>query len=276
MPKMTKCHELIPIFDKYINCNLSELENDVLKKKIDTDDVYWECWNHYRWERSRNSVDLSELEEYLGSEFIWGFDSSWDLANKWYLEKRDTINKINSFYSKNKSYLYNLIIWEASGQRPKYVESISEIINELKISTICDFGCGVGTDGLKLMNLDKEVIFCDINVECINFLKWRLRKRNIDAEVIPPQELQSYSFDTLWLMDVIEHLPHPIENIIGQSLMNVKNLIYDSQSTDFAGGRHPFHMNHTKEYLDNIWREYNFIPYKRVGTINILKKRIIS
>jgi SAM-dependent methyltransferase len=275
MADFIDCEALKAEFEKYINKQLLEPDLSHLKNKLNSNMDYWKCWNRFRWERAQNSIDMGELADYLGPNFIWGFDSSWALAHEWNSETRNSADQIEAFYRDNKNYLYNLVIWEASGQRPDYVGATAELLDELNVSTICDFGCGVGTDGLKFLRLGKDVIFCDINNACLEFVRWRLRWRGLIARVYDPDGIGDSLFDTLWIMDVIEHLASPIDQILAHALSTAKVLIYDSEATDLADGRHPFHIEHSEKYVNGVWEKFGFVPYKKLSTLNILSKQII-
>jgi hypothetical protein len=264
------CVSLKPMFEKYISRGLLEPDLSWLENQLSSNVDYWNCWNQFRWERARGSVDLVELADYLGADFRWGFDSSWALATKWNSVNRNSREEVEAFYRNNTDYLYNLIVYEASGQRPDYIAGITEILDELQISTICDFGCGVGTDGLRLLGMRKSVILCDINEKCLDFVRWRLHRRGLSAIVVSPNDISRLSFDTLWAMDVIEHVTSPIDGVLRAGLSTARVLIYDSHSTNLAGGRHPFHIYHSEEYLNGVWKRYGFGLYERIGTTNIL------
>ncbi len=260
-------------FTLYINNECSKEESVELEKELESDLEVWKRWNEFRWQRARGTIDLSELEEFLGDKFTWGLDSSWGLVEKWNLTKRETKEQIQDFYKNNDLYLYNLIIWAASGHRPKYVDSTIKYLDELNIRSIIDYGCGVGTDGLDLLSKNKKVYFCDINSSCIEFVKWRLNKRNANGIIVTLPELKSIGpVDAVWLMDVIEHISDPIDDALIHIVQDAKFVIYDSHSTDDASGRHPFHINRNSKDISSLWNSLGFSLFRTIKTINIYSK----
>lgn len=218
----------------------------------------WNRWNIFRWDKAKGTRGYEELKEYLGSSFQEYFDASWALADEWKKRNPQTREEIELFYKEVPFYLYNLLIWQESGQRPRYSDYALPYLQKYNCKTICDFGCGIGNDGLLLIEKGFNVIFCDFDNPSTKFLRWRLKKRGLSAIFIaPPEVAHAGSFDTLWAMDVLEHLPEP-HITLSPFLEIARVFIHDTEHAGESQGRHPFHMNHSLKYLRELFERFSY------------------
>lgn len=223
------------------------------------------CWNKLvalRWEMAEDTLDLLELKGFLGPDFIYGCDSSWSLANEWNLHNRTSNDSILDFYRNTKWYVYNLSLWTACGQRPNYISLANELLRNFNITSLLDYGSGIGTDALEFASLGFDVETIEINKWCNSFLKWRIERRNIDIDMHAEPATIVRDFDLLWCMDVIEHLQDPIASL-SPLLRKCRLFIYDSEFDGNSGGRHPFHFRHDERKLKEAWHDLGFGPVKR-------------
>jgi SAM-dependent methyltransferase len=77
-------------------------------------------------------------------------------------------------------------------------------------SRVLDYGCGIGSDGLLLLEAGYDVGFADYANPSTDYLRWRLRKRGFDAPIYdldtaPPEP----GWDAAYSFDVIEHVDDP-------------------------------------------------------------------
>lgn len=245
-------------FKSYIGNSLSEPEYKRIKKHLNRCKSCWANWNIFRWNIIKDTQTYHELKEYLDHDFVEYIDASWALALDWKSRNPTTIDQIEQFYRETPFYVYNLMIWEETKQRPRYVDLASEALNVHKCRVICDFGCGIGNDGLKLLEKGYDVIFCDFDNPSTKFLRWRLKKRGISAKYIEPYDLDHIrGFDTLWAMDVIEHLPNPYKTL-DPFLAEAKIYIHATDGDSKSYGRQPFHIRHPQKYLRALYHLYGY------------------
>lgn len=211
-----------------------------VKTHLDTCRDCWAAWNVARWRVAESSAEFSELRLYLGEDFVYGLDSSWLLVDEWNGAERTSAHAIETFYQETQWYLYNQVIFSGSGQRSNYVDVGLAAIKELGITSILDFGCGVGSDGVRFAEEGLEVGFYDLNSACLGFLSWRLEERGLKARVFDPSDRPT-GYEALWLMDVVEHLFEPGPTL-ARYLESAKVLFIDTDSDSTDGGRHPFHF----------------------------------
>lgn len=214
-----------------------------IKSHIDHCKNCWKQWNEARWNVSIGSRGLTELEEYLGGDFQKYYDSSVALANEWVSNEPESKDEVNDFYRKNKNYLYNLTIWFESGDRPNFADEIKQVAEKYDVHSFLDFGCGVGNDGLELIEQGYNVTFADFECPSVDFLKWRAKKRGIDIDFIDIEHTTIYPpTEVFFAIDVLEHVLDPLD-VIDRVNPKTKVFIHHSEFNDIAGGRHPFHFN---------------------------------
>jgi hypothetical protein len=258
----------------YLDGGLSKRKRALARDHLDRCRECWQKWNVFRWQRAEGTRALLELRAFLGDHMREGIDSSWLLAGEWQGVDHHSSADVTWFYATTPWYIYNSTIWAASGQRPKYVERAAPVVGSLSPRTVCDFGCGVGTDGLLFAEQGKQVAFVDINEPALDFLRWRLQERGLPGCVGTPAEAERWlPVDLLWAMDVIEHLLDPMETL-APFLEACSAFIFDSDHVGKSAGRQPFHFQHDmKQFsagletfgLTQVWPPLNKISNSLYG-----------
>jgi SAM-dependent methyltransferase len=229
-----------------------------------------DCWRALvaaRWTIAGSSRDVDELRVFLGDGFEWGLDSSWRLVEDWHASDRNSREEISAFYRETKWYIYNLVLWEASGQRPRYVAAASSLLDRHRVQSVLDFGAGVGTDALRFCDIGLSVIASEFDNQASRFLRWRAAKRECEITFVDAETLDStrFSVDMIWALDVVEHLPRPIETL-RTPLASAKVFVYDSEHVGHSRGRHPFHFQHDPRALALAWNEQGFVRDERCSS----------
>lgn len=223
----------------------------------------WKIWNHMRWDACREKRGLLELKEYLGETFQEYFDSSWAIVKDWMQKDPKTSSEIAEFYKTTPHYLYNLTIWYESGDRERFEEDFDLFFNKFKVTSTIDFGCGIGNDGLAMIDKGYKAYFVDYQCPSIEFLNWRLNKRRISAEIINVEKIDKLpTADMFWAIDVLEHMLDPLWPVNKLS-EQTKVFVHRSEFGNFAGGRHPCHLEFNEINLSKALREKGFkhIPW---------------
>jgi hypothetical protein len=226
-----------------------------LRSHVDACRACWRLVVDARWRVAEQSDDVRELREFLGGGFQAGVDPSWALADEWNSQPRDSQAAVEHFYRTTPWYVYNLVLWKASGQRPNYSARAKGLIQQHRITSVLDFGAGVGTDALQFAAGGLRTAVVELNELAAAFLMWRAQRRGIALRRLPiggdkPREV----FELLWAVDVIEHLWNPLDTL--QPYLSASRLlIYDSEHKGQSSGRQPFHFNHDEDALDRAWME---------------------
>ena len=76
---------------------------------------------------------------------------------------------------------------------------------------LLDYGCGIGADGLRLLEDGYRVEFADFDNPSVAFLRWRLEQRGFDTIVYDIENDIPGGFDVAYCFDVLEHVDDPIE-----------------------------------------------------------------
>ena len=250
------CNTIDSILLRYLERRLPPDEQTQVKTHLDSCQQCWGTWNRFRWDRARGTRGYAELQEYLGNDFQEYLDSSWELARDWDRRNPQTPAEVEAFYRETPYYLYNLIIWQESGNRPPYITYAEPFLLIYGCHTVCDFGCGIGTDGLLLLEKGYKVIFCEFDNPASRFLRWRLQQRNLEARFVEPHEIASITgVDTLWAMDVLDHLSNP-QAALHPLLHQVHTFFYEPDIRGKSHGRQRFHLHHEEASLRRVFEGY--------------------
>ena len=120
-----------------------------------------------------------------------------------------------TLYRTSQMYLYNLTVFAMSRTKEPYLADLADLV--APGARVLDYGCGIGSDGLALLEAGYEVGFADFANPSTEYLRWRLRKRGLDAPIYdldsdPPPA----GWDAAYSFDVIEHVEDPfafLENL---------------------------------------------------------------
>jgi hypothetical protein len=72
---------------------------------------------------------------------------------------------------------------------------------------VLDYGCGIGSDGLMLLEGGYRVEFADFDNPSTAYLRWRLEHRSLEAPIHDLDRNVPGGFDAAYAFDVIEHVP---------------------------------------------------------------------
>lgn len=151
------------------------------------------------------AADLAELQSYLGDEFdpdlLAGHEQQVD-------SERERAEDEETFYRTSRMYLYDLTVFAMSGTKAPYIADLLAAVGPG--ASLLDYGCGIGADGLRLTEVGYRVSFADFANPSTEYLRWRLRRRGIDATVFDlDADAIPTGFDAAYSFDVIEHVEDP-------------------------------------------------------------------
>jgi SAM-dependent methyltransferase len=110
-------------------------------------------------------------------------------------------------YRTSQAYLYNLTVFAMTGTKLPYIDALTRHVPPG--SRVLDYGCGIGSDGLMLLEAGYRVEFADFDNPSTAYLRWRLERRGLDAPVHDLDRDVPGGFDAAYSFDVIEHVPAP-------------------------------------------------------------------
>ncbi len=111
------------------------------------------------------------------------------------------------FYRTSEAYLYNLTAFAMTGTKLPYLCELTRHVRPG--SRVLDYGCGIGSDGLMLLEAGYRVEFADFDNPSVAYLRWRLRQRGLEAPIHDLDSEVPAGFDAAFAYDVIEHVPDP-------------------------------------------------------------------
>ena len=255
------------VLDGYLNHTRPTEHHQQIRAHLDTCERCWRAWNRHRWDAASTSPVYGQLVEFLGTGFRPYFDSSRALATEWDAADPRTEHDIAQFFRTSTSYLYNLAIWEASGNRPAYVSLALPTLAERGTRTVLDYGCGIGSDAIPLQQAGFGVVGCDFQSPSTAFLHWRSQGA---VPVIEPSELDSVEApDTLWLIDTVDHLTD-IKTSLGATLSAVDLMVTENLTIPRGHGPQRFHHRRPFTHLFAHFAQFGLTPSVASATTPIM------
>ena len=146
----------------------------------------------------------AELRAYLGDAFVLD-------RLQHYQQHLDAefaeVGHEDTFYLTSKAYLYNLTAFAMTGTKLPYLHELTARV--APGARVLDYGCGIGSDGLLLLEAGYRVEFADFDNPSVEYLRWRLARRGLDAPIHDLQQHVPDGFDAAFAFDVIEHVDDP-------------------------------------------------------------------
>lgn len=150
-------------------------------------------------------AELEELKAYLGGAYNHRRLERHEYEVQ---EELDRAGDEEELYRTSEAYLYDLTVFAMSGTKDPYLAQLTRFCSPG--SRVLDYGCGIGSDGLRLLEAGYRVAFADFDNPSVRYLRWRLQQRGLEAEIydLDRDELPD-DFDLAFAFDVIEHVPSP-------------------------------------------------------------------
>ena len=251
----TACAAVRANFRAYLRRRLDKNGHQQVRVHLDKCELCWSSWNIFRWDAAAGSPLLADLRAFLGRRFRPYFDSSRALADEWAAAQPRTPADLRRFYCESEAYLYNLVVWHASGNRPDYIAAARPHLVTSRV--VLDYGCGIGEDTLTLRDQGRIVVACDLPSPATDFLRWRLRRIRQPPQVLDPDQLDTAPrADTLWIIDTIDHLDD-VDQWLGPTLAHVDTVICENLSQARGHGRQGFHYRRPRTELAAAFARYD-------------------
>lgn len=154
---------------------------------------------------------LKELEVFLGEKINTNFDEACiAISGEWRKLNPKTNFDFLNFYKNSKNYIYEIASWNDTPRKRRTFKKVLKIIKQNNITEVLDFGGGVGSDSIGLMENFIDVKYIEINEIMKRFFVWRCKKRGLEPKIIDDiDELKKVQ--CIMFLDVIEHFENPFE-----------------------------------------------------------------
>lgn len=148
--------------------------------------------------------ELEELQDYLGDRYDPALLQRHQQAVD---EEEHAAPDELTFYRTSQTYLYDLTVFAMSGTKRPYRSLVRRLVGPG--ARVLDYGCGIGSDGLRLINAGLAVEFADFDNPSVDYLRWRLARRGISATIHDVEKPIDARFALVYCFDVIEHVDDP-------------------------------------------------------------------
>jgi SAM-dependent methyltransferase len=149
--------------------------------------------------------ELAELKEYLGDSYDHARLQRYEEAVD---EELAQVGDEPTLYRTSQMYLYNLTAFAMSRTKEPYLGDLVDLVADG--ARVLDYGCGIGSDGLLLLEAGYQVGFADFANPSADYLRWRLRKRGLEAPIYDlDASAPEPGWDAAYSFDVIEHVDDP-------------------------------------------------------------------
>jgi len=120
---------------------------------------------------------------------------------------------LTQFYNRSDTELFELIEWHATDQIHYRTLILRDFAATRPGRRYLDYGSGIGNDALVLAAAGFEITLADISECLLAFAAWRCRRRGFTVRTIDlrRQRLPPDSFDLVVCLDVLEHIPQPLD-----------------------------------------------------------------
>jgi len=173
---------------------------------------------------------------------------------------------VEAFYEKQFVEAYELADWHSgrtNGFPPLSYAHAAHIAASRRLARALDFGSGIGTGALCLLQAGCEVHCADIATELLRLAQHRIEQRGmrvVSINLSNGEQPRTNYYDLITCFDVLEHVPEPLAKLRElQSFLRpggylVTNLMNDSHDPD-----RPMHVSSAPDWLSWI-RGMQLVP----------------
>ena len=233
---------------------------------------------------------ISELSEYFHKDKM-EIREVLSQAEKLFAEEwqrmeinREDSESVTSFYNNSQYEILELMDWHVNrfNEGPLNYVCAMEIAKKEKFTRYLDYGSGIGSGSILFLKNGFEVFSADVATPLQEFIKFRLKKRNIEACFIDlkKEKLENAIYDIVTCFDVLEHSVKPMKILeqLGRALRVGGFLILNNVECKLEEKR-PMHISEVcleqkLRYLgfDQLWDLQEDFKKSNPNYVIVLKK----
>ncbi|MCS6886479.1 MAG: methyltransferase domain-containing protein [Acidobacteriota bacterium] len=183
------------------------------------------------------------------------------LAEDWQAKRPTTRQEVEKWYVDNSAYyIYDLAQFHLSY---KHIVFTMDILRLAK-GRVLDYGGGIGDLSIALAKQGNDVTYLDVEGRSKEYARWQAKKQGVSIRFVSShEEIASDSFDTIILLDVLEHLyePQPVLDFLVDRLSVAGMMILSAYFG--ATKAHPMHFDHEIDVYGHLL-ERGFVDAKEI------------
>lgn len=210
-----------------------------------------------------------------------------DLTALWFERVNDSSNEeeVRRFYDRQFVEAYELANWHSgrtNGVPPMAYPHAAYHGKARGFRTALDFGSGIGTGALCLLQAGMKVDCADIATELLKFVEFRISQRGQSVGIINlnegmPQGEERY--DLITCFDVFEHVLDPYAKLLElEALLSPGGCLITNLMKDSSDPNRPMHVSSAPDWLrwirnTRLVPEWEYFYYESGMPIQVLTKR---
>jgi SAM-dependent methyltransferase len=168
--------------------------------------------------------------------------STGKLAADWNSRRPESREEVEGWYRENsESYIYDLAQYHLAYKHIVFTLDVMSLAQ----GRVLDYGAGIGDLALALAESGREVTYFDVEGKSKKYARWQAERRKLNLTFASSDdELQGKKFDTIIVLDVLEHLfePEKTLDLLLSKLAEGGTLIVSAYFG--ATKAHPMHFDH--------------------------------
>lgn len=144
------------------------------------------------------------------SHVLWVKNTNldWDKSN---INQSNKL-QVENWFKTNKNYIWELSENYSFPAKKKLTQLVVSFCKKNKITTLLDFGGGIGEDAIAASKAGVKTTLADLPGVTLDFAKWRIKKHNANVkilEITKSKPLKS-NYQIIICFEVFQHLFNPI------------------------------------------------------------------
>ena len=206
---------------------------------------------------------LSEYFNISKKEITWLLKSGGRLnADFWLMYNPKTDQEKVDFYQLKPFYIFDLAYWHMTRVQIKFRSKLLSLAS----GKVLDYGAGIGDFTLNIYKNKLPTSYADVGGKTFEFAKWLFKKNSADIIMIDlAKEDISDSYDTIFCVDVIEHVNNPKEVLtkLISHLNKGGKIVVTALTINEESNIHPMHqkIDFDKDYIHSLGMKETEYPW---------------